>query len=89
MRNAAGGYGYLILFVAIGAVLGGVLGEMMRSISAFSEIAPYFVQNYSIVDISPFTVNLYIVQISLGFALQPNLISLLGVVAAIFLFKKF
>ena len=71
-----------------GAVLGGILGEIIRDVSFLSGIAPYLVQTYPILDFSPVAVNLYIVQFSFGFALHPNVISILGVILAIFLFKR-
>lgn len=86
--NATRGYGVLILFVITGAILGGILGEIIMDISALSGIAPYLVQQYAILDLSPVMVNLYVIKLSFGFALHPNLISVLGVVLAIFLFKR-
>lgn len=78
----------LILFVVTGAVCGGILGEIIRSVPVFESVAPYLIQTYSIVDVVPTTINLYVIKLSLGFTLQPNLISLLGVIIAIFLFKR-
>lgn len=88
MRQTGSSYGILILFVMTGAVLGGILGEIIRDVSFLSGIAPYLVQTYPILDLSPVAVNLYIVQFSFGFALHPNVISILGVILAIFLFKR-
>lgn len=79
----------LILFVVTGAVLGGILGEIIRDVSFLSNVAPYLIQTYTIIDLSPVLINLYVVKISFGFVLQPNLISLLGVLTAIFLFNRF
>lgn len=89
MRGTTRGYGILILFVITGAVLGGIIGEVIRDVPAFSGIAPYLVQTYPIIDLSPVLINLYVIKISFGFALQPNIISILGVIMAAFLFKRF
>ena len=86
--NATKGYGVLILFVITGAVLGGILGEIIMDIPALSSIATYLVHQYAILDLSPIMINLYVIKLSFGFALHPNLISILGVVLAIFLFKR-
>jgi hypothetical protein len=86
--NATRGYGVLILFVITGAVLGGILGEIILDIPALSSVAPYLVHQYAILDLSPVMINLYVIKLSFGFALHPNLISILGVVLAIFLFKR-
>lgn len=78
----------LILFVVTGAVLGGILGELIKDISIFSGIAPYLIQTYPILDMLPVQINLYVIQLSFGFAFHPNLISILGILLAIFLFRK-
>lgn len=89
LRGSMKGYGFLILFVVTGAVLGGILGEVIKDIDSFSTIAPYLVKTYSVIDMSPVVINLYVIKLSLGFVFQPNLISIFGVLAAIFLFKRF
>lgn len=89
LRGTTKGYGILILFVLTGAVLGGILGEVISNVSVFAGIAPYLVQTYPIVDVAPVNINLCVIQLSLGFALYPNLISILGILLAIFLFKRF
>lgn len=89
MRGTNRGYGILILFVITGAVLGGILGEIISNVAIFSGISPYLVQTYPVVDVAPVTINLCVIQLSLGFALYPNLISILGILLAIFLFKRF
>ena len=83
------GYGILALFVITGAILGGILGEIISSTAAFSGIAHYLVQTYPIIDLAPVSINLYVIKIALGFTLQPNLISIFGIILAIFLFKRF
>lgn len=89
LRGTNRGYGIFILFVVTGAVLGGILGEVASHIPALSSVAPYLVQTYPIVDVAPVTINLCVIQLSFGFALYPNLISILGILLAIFLFKRF
>lgn len=89
LRGSMKGYGFLILFVVTGAVLGGILGEVIKDIDSFATIAPYLVKTYSVIDMSPVVINLYVIKLSLGFVFQPNLISIFGVLAAIFLFKRF
>ena len=89
MRGSMKGYGFLVLFVVTGAVLGGMLGEVIKDIDIFSGVAPYLVKTYSIIDMSPTVVNLYVIKLSIGFIFEPNLISIFGVLAAIFLFKRF
>lgn len=89
LRGTTRGYGILLLFVVTGAVLGGIIGEIIRDVPAFAGIAPYLVQTYPIIDLSPVIINLYIIKFSFGFAVHPNMISILGVILAAFLFKRF
>ncbi|MCX7781067.1 MAG: DUF4321 domain-containing protein [Negativicutes bacterium] len=82
-------FGTLALFLITGAIFGGILGELIAGSSALGGLAPYLAKSYSIVDIPPVTINLYVIKLVVGFALHPNLISLLGVVLAFFLFRMF
>jgi hypothetical protein len=82
-------FGMLALFLMTGAVLGGILGELIAGSSALADIAPYLIKTFPIFDFPPVTINLYVVRLVLGFALHPNLISILGVIAAIFIFRRF
>lgn len=88
MRGTTRGYGMLVLFVVTGAILGGILGDVIRAMPIFSGAAAYLTQTYPVIDISPIFVNLYVIEFSFGLAFQPNLISIFGVLLAIFLFKK-
>ena len=79
----------LLLFLLTGALLGGLLGEVLAGTPALSEIAPYFVKKYTIFEMAPASINLFVAQIKLGLVLQPNLISVLGIIIALFLFRRF
>ena len=81
-------YGILLLFLIIGAVFGGILGEFISSADALAAWSPYLVKTFLVLDVPPVNINLYVVRFMLGFALQPNLISILGMIAAFFLFKR-
>jgi hypothetical protein len=74
-----------LLFFLAGAIIGGLLGELIAGSPALSGLAPYLAKKYIIFDMSPANINLFIAQIKFGFTLQPNLISVLGVVIAMFL----
>ena len=89
MRGMARGYGTCMLFVAVGAILGGILGELMRKIDALSGLVPYLVQTYPVLNLPMVTINLYVIQFSFGFVFEPNIMSVLGVVLAIVLFRKY
>lgn len=79
----------LLLFLLTGALIGGLLGEAIAGSSALSGISPYLVKKYTIFEMAPASINLFVMQIKLGFVLQPNLISVIGIVIALFLFRRF
>ncbi|MPL63410.1 hypothetical protein SDC9_09037 [bioreactor metagenome] len=89
MRSKSSSYGMLALFMIIGAILGGILGELVSTSSLLSEMAPYLVRTFPIFDVPPITINLYVVKLTLGFAIYPNLISILGMIIAILLYRRF
>ncbi len=82
------GYGMLILFLITGAVFGGILGELISHSDIVAGFAPYLVKTFLVLDVPPVTINLYVVRFMLGFALQPNLISILGMIVAILLYRR-
>ena len=82
-------FGMLVLFLITGAVLGGILGELIAGSSALAGLAPYLTKYYTILDVPPVALNLYVVKFVIGFALHPNLISILGIVVALILFRFF
>lgn len=80
--------GMVMLFLIAGAVIGGLLGELLNSIQSLSGITPYLVKNYTIIDIPPVAIDLYILKIIVGLSLHPNMISILGAIFAILLFRR-
>lgn len=87
--SAGKSMGMMCLFLITGAIVGGILGELAANSSLLSGIAPYLIKPFPIFDLPPVAVNLYVIKIVIGFALYPNLMSVLGIVAAIILFRRF
>lgn len=83
------GMGMMALFLITGAVVGGILGELAASSSLLAGIAPYLIKPFPVFDLPPVTINLYVIKLVIGFALYPNFMSLLGIIAAIMLFRRF
>ena len=83
------GYGMAILFVVIGAILGGILGQLLSGVDALSGIMPYLVNTFPVFETPAFTINLYVLQLTLGLAFAPNLMSILGIVIALILFRRY
>lgn len=79
----------LLLFLIIGAVLGGVIGEFLAKLALFADIAPYLTRHYVLLNVPPLTVDLYIAQIVGGLILQPSLMSIIGMLLGIFIYRRF
>ena len=82
-------FGVFLLFLVTGAIIGGILGELISSSTMFTGMAPYLVKSYPILDIPPMTLNLYVIRLVVGFGFYPNLVSILGIVIAGFLYRRF
>lgn len=77
-----------VLYFLAGAIIGGLIGEMIAGSQALSGLAPYLVKKYVLLDIPPVNLNLFIAQIKFGLTLQPNFVSVLGVVVAMYLCRR-
>lgn len=78
-----------LLFIIIGAIVGTGLGEFLTTIPSISDIASFLVKKYLILSVPPVTVNLIVATFVIGFSLQPSIMTMLGVVFGIFLYKRF
>lgn len=83
------GFGVFSLFLITGAVLGGIIGELLAGSTALAGIAPYLIKPFPIFDFPPVAIDLYVVKLVIGLALYPNLVSIVGVIFAIWLFRRF
>ncbi|WP_407400501.1 DUF4321 domain-containing protein [Anaerovibrio sp.] len=82
-------YGTLIVFVIIGAILGGIIGDLLTGVDALASVMPYLVHTYPVLDMTPATLNLYVIKLTVGLSFTPNLMSILGMVIAIILFRRY
>lgn len=78
-----------LLFIIIGAIVGTGVGEFLTTIPSIFDIASFLVKKYLILSVPPVTVNLIVVTFVIGFSLQPSIMTMLGVVFGIFLYKRF
>ena len=81
-------YGVLILYVCIGAILGGLLGELLSGIEALNGVLPYLVHSYPVLEIPPAIINIYVIKFTVGISFMPNLMSIIGVILAVFIFRR-
>lgn len=87
--SSSRGWLLLVLFLIIGAVFGGAVGEFLATLDFFADIMPYLSKRYVLLSIPPLTVDLYIMQLVGGLVFQPNLMSIIGMLLGIFLYRRF
>ncbi|MCI1749975.1 DUF4321 domain-containing protein [Megasphaera cerevisiae] len=75
-----------ILFLVVGGILGGILGDILSGVS-FGNLLPVFSQHYEIFNIQNVDLNLYIMEIKFGIRFAPNLLSIIGILIALFVFR--
>ncbi len=78
----------LLLFLACGALIGGIIGEVLSRVS-LSGVMPYLTQTYEIFNLKDIYLNLAIIELNFGIRFAPNLISIIGILIAAWLYKRF
>ncbi len=78
----------LIFFVIIGGLFGGVLGEILKSFSPEGPLRDLFLKGYTLGLDPPFKLNLVLISLTLGFTFKLNLLSLLGIILGVFIYKQ-
>ncbi len=86
MRFSKGFFSFL-LFLAAGALIGGILGQLLGS-GDFAGLMPFFTETYEIFNLKDISLNLGIMQIHFGIRFAPNLISILGILIAAWLYER-
>lgn len=71
----------LLFFILVGAILGGIIGE------AFSGFVPLLTYGKSI-GLNPTTLDLSIIKVTFGFSMKLNLAGIIGIVIALFIYKR-
>ena len=75
----------LIIFILCGIVIGGLFGELTPSINWLSWLS--YGKQFGIS--SPFTLDLGVLQITLGLMIKINIASIIGIILSIFVYRKF
>jgi hypothetical protein len=81
-------FGLIALFLVLGAIIGGIIGELISGFP-LGGLTVYLVKTYPVFDLPPVTINLYVIKFVFGLSFHPNLISLIGMIAAYFLVWRF
>ena len=74
----------LILFVLCGIVVGGLLGELAANVNFLSWLS--YGESFGLS--SPIELNLNVINITFGLSFKINIASIIGIVLAIFIYKK-
>ena len=74
----------LILFLLCGIVVGGLLGELASKVSFLSWLS--YGEEFGLS--SPIELNLNVIKVTFGLMFKINISSIIGIVLAIFIYKK-
>ncbi len=75
----------LIIFILCGIVLGGLIGQLTKDISWLSWLS--YGKEFGLVD--PITLDLGVVQLTIGLMFDINVSSIIGIAIAIFIYRRF
>jgi hypothetical protein len=78
----------LLIFLLIGGLLGGILGEILRVMAPQGMIQTIFATNVTPGISPPLTIDLILVKLTLGFSFKISLLSILGMLLGIYLYKN-
>ena len=78
----------LLFFILIGGVVGAVLSRILRAATTGGPMSEFFIQELQPGLHPPLTLDLQLFTITFGFTVSINLLSILGVVLAIYLYKQ-
>lgn len=78
----------LFLFVVTGAIVGGMIGDALQASQFFGESTKFLIQRYEVFSVPPATLDFYVMKISAGFDFRPNLVSILGMIIAVFILDR-
>lgn len=85
MNRSLRGVGYLILLLLLFGLAGGVLGEIIgRNFKSLS-----YLGHYSTIGMTkPLTFNLKLLSLTFGISFNINILSIIGMILGIFIYKK-
>ncbi len=75
----------LIIFILCGLVIGGLIGQLTQGVSFLSWLS--YGQTFGIAD--PVTLDLGVVKLTFGIMFNINISSIIGIIIAVFIYRKF
>jgi hypothetical protein len=78
----------LVSCVVVGALLGGLLGEILTAVFPPGVIQNVFTQAVHPGLTPPVTVDLWLLKVTVGFTLKMNLLTFIGILLGVFVYKQ-
>ena len=78
----------LIFFVIVGGLFGGVVAEILRAVAPSGPISGVFLKNLDIGITDPITVDLFLITFTFGSAVKINLLSIIGVLMGVYIYRQ-
>ncbi len=75
----------LIIFILCGLVIGGLIGQLTQGVSFLSWLS--YGQTFGIAD--PVSLDLGVVKLTFGIMFNINISSIIGIIIAVFIYRKF
>ena len=75
----------LIIFILCGLVIGGLIGQLTQGVSFLSWLS--YGQTFGIPD--PVSLDLGVVKLTFGIMFNINISSIIGIIIAVFIYRKF
>lgn len=87
MTKRTGSTTGLVVLLILGALVGALLGEVIRLLFPGGTLEQLFARGVS-PGLSPATMDLRVISVTFGFTLRLNLASLLGIALALLVYRK-
>ncbi len=78
--------GMILIAVVLGALMGSVLGQVIGVVMPDGVVKDFFLRSASI-GFSPVLVNLVIISFTFGFTFNLNIIGVIGIILAAYIFR--
>lgn len=78
----------LLFFVIVGGLFGGLVAEILRAVAPTGPISTLFLGNLALGVTTPITVDLYLLTFTFGAALKVNLLSVIGVLMGLYIYRQ-
>ncbi|MFO7840619.1 MAG: DUF4321 domain-containing protein [Fidelibacterota bacterium] len=86
MAKYASKIGRVVGIILIAAIIGGALGHLFASLLPEGAVKDFFSVNFPI-GFNTFTLNLYFIELTLGFRIHINFLSVIGVLTGYYILR--